>query len=250
MMKGFYNLTSGMLTQGRRLDVVAHNMTNITSAGYKADRYTDRTFDEVMAVRVGNKDKSPYWEMGTTQSHILAPDQIYTDFEQGSLEQTDLPLDFAIWGDGFFAVQRDGAVSYTRSGSFTLDDDGYLCLSELGQVLDPEGNPIQLYTDKINADAAGNIYTEDGDYLATLGVFAFEDNGALERDDYGLFVGQGAQPTQEATIRHKWVERSNVDMVREMVNMMTAQRALQSAAQMSKIYDEVIKRVVNDIGRL
>ena len=250
MMRGFYNLTSGMLSQGRRLDVVANNMTNIATAGFKAEHYTDRTFDEVMVTRIGNKIKTPYQTMETYQSHILAPDQLYTDYSQGAPEETNLPLDFAIQGEGFFAIDTGDGVAYTRAGSFTLDNEGYLCLSELGRVLDPEGNPIQLPTDKLTADRQGNLTTEDGDYLGTLGVYGFEDNQALERTPYGLFLGDGAQAADETTILHKWVERSNVDMVKEMVKMISTQRALQSAAQMSKIYDEVIKRVVNDIGRL
>ncbi|MCI8553222.1 MAG: flagellar hook-basal body protein [Lawsonibacter sp.] len=250
MMRGFYNLTSGMLSQGRRLDVVANNMTNIATAGFKAEHYTDRTFDEVMVTRIGNKIKTPYQTMETYQSHILAPDQLYTDYSQGAPEETNLPLDFAIQGEGFFAIDTGDGVAYTRAGSFTLDNEGYLCLSELGRVLDPEGNPIQLPTDKLTADRQGNLTTEDGDYLGTLGVYVFEDNQALERTPYGLFLGDGAQAADETTILHKWVERSNVDMVKEMVKMISTQRALQSAAQMSKIYDEVIKRVVNDIGRL
>ena len=250
MIKGFYNLTSGMLSQGRRLDVVANNMTNIATAGFKAEHYTDRTFDEVMVTRIGNKIKTPYQTMETYQSHILAPDQLYTDYSQGAPEETNLPLDFAIQGEGFFAIDTGDGVAYTRAGSFTLDNEGYLCLSELGRVLDPEGNPIQLPTDKLTADRQGNLTTEDGDYLGTLGVYVFEDNQALERTPYGLFLGDGAQAADETTILHKWVERSNVDMVKEMVKMISTQRALQSAAQMSKIYDEVIKRVVNHIGRL
>ena len=250
MMRGFYNLTSGMLSQGRRLDVVANNMTNIATAGFKAEHYTDRTFDEVMVTRIGNKIKTPYQTMETYQSHILAPDQLYTDYSQGAPEETNLPLDFAIQGEGFFAIDTGDGVAYTRAGSFTLDNEGYLCLSELGRVLDPEGNPIQLPTDKLTADRQGNLTTEDGDYLGTLGIYVFEDNQALERTPYGLFLGDGAQAADETTILHKWVERSNVDMVKEMVKMISTQRALQSAAQMSKIYDEVIKRVVNDIGRL
>ena len=250
MMRGFYNLTSGMLSQGRRLDVVANNMTNIATAGFKAEHYTDRTFDEVMVTRIGNKIKTPYQTMETYQSHILAPDQLYTDYSQGAPEETNLPLDFAIQGEGFFAIDTGDGVAYTRAGSFTLDNEGYLCLSELGRVLDPEGNPIQLPTDKLTADRQGNLTTEDGDYLGTLGVYVFEDNQALERTPYGLFLGDGAQAADETTILHKWVERSNVDMVKEMVKMISTQRALQSAAQMNKIYDEVIKRVVNDIGRL
>lgn len=188
--------------------------------------------------------------METYQSHILAPDQLYTDFTQGSLEETNLPLDFAIQGEGFFAIQTVDGVAYTRAGSFTLDNEGYLCLSELGRVLDREGNPIQLPTDKLDVDAQGNLSTQGGEYLATLGVFMFPDNGELERTPYGLFTGEGAQLNDQVVIHHKWVERSNVNMIKEMVNMMTTQRALQSAAQLSKIYDQVINRAVNDIGRL
>ena len=96
MMKGFYNLTSGMLSQTRRLDVVANNITNISTAGYKTEMYTDRTFDEVMVSRIGNKIKSPYETFETYQSHILAPDHLYTDFTQSYFEETNLPLDFGI----------------------------------------------------------------------------------------------------------------------------------------------------------
>ena len=250
MIKGFYNLTSGMASQGHRMDVIANNMTNISTAGYKAEHYTDRTFDEVMVSRIGNVGKAPYQTMETYQSHILAPDHLYTDFTQGAPEETGLPLDFCIQGEGFFAIQTEDGVAYTRAGSFTLDNEGYLCLSELGRVLDREGNPIQLPTDKLDVDILGNISTENGEYMASLGVYMFEDNGALERTPYGLFTGDGAQLNEDARIRHKYVERSNVNMVKEMVNMMSTQRALQSAAQMSKIYDQVISRIVNDIGRL
>ena len=251
MMKGFYNLTSGMLSQGRRLDVVANNMTNVSTAGYKAEQYTDRTFDEVLVSRIGNKIKTPYQTMETYESYILAPDHLYTDFGQSSFEETNLPLDFAIQGEGFFAIDKGDGVAYTRAGSFTLDNEGYLCLSELGRVLDREGNPIQMTTDRLEPDQQGNLYSaEGGEYFGTLGVFMFEDNDALERTPYGLFTGNGAQVNEDVVIHHKWVERSNVNMVKEMVKMMTTQRALQSAAQMSKIYDQVITRAVNDIGRL
>ena len=99
-------------------------------------------------------------------------------------------------------------------------------------------------------DTAGNITTEDGSYVGQIGVFAFEDTGALERNDYGFFTGEGAQPNTDVTIYNKMVERSNVELVREMVAMMTTQRALQSAAQMSKIYDQVIMKATTELGRL
>ena len=250
MFRGFYNLTSGMLSQGRRLDVVSNNITNISTAGYKADHYTDSTFQEVMLSRVGNKDKSRSQEIGQ-QSYILAPSELFTDYTQGGLEVRGLPQDFAIDGEGYFAIDRDGQVAYTRAGSFTLDDEGYLCLAGQGRVLSNERQPIQLPTDNLYVDLEGGLYSlNNRGYLGTLGVFAFEDEQALEHNERGLFQGGQPQAGENYVIRHKMVERSNVNMVQEMVSMMTTQRALQSAAQISKIYDQVMTRATTELGRL
>ena len=250
MFKGFYNLTSGMVSHGRRLDVIANNMTNVSTPGYRSEIYTDSTFRDVMISRIGNLDKRAPAELGTNMSYILAPSEFYTDFTDGTYEETNLPLDFAIQGDGFFGIQQEDGVVYTRNGSFTLDGQGYLCFSGFGRVLGSDGNPIQFPTDKIEVDTAGNISTKEGAYIGQIGVFAFEDNGALERNDYGFFTGEGAQPNANVTVYNKMVERSNVELVREMVAMMTTQRALQSAAQMSKIYDQVIMKATTELGRL
>lgn len=251
MFKGFYNLTSGMLTQGRKLDVLANNMTNVSTAGYKMNHYTATTFDEVMYSRIGNKDKSGPEEIGG-QSYMLVSSQLYTDYTQGVLEDTGLALNFALEGDGFFAVQDEaGDVSYTRSGDFSMDEEGYLCLPGHGRVLDSGGEAIRLTTDKIKADENGMLYTSYGGYLGQLGVFTFEDNAQLAYNPMGLFTGGGeAQPAQGVKIHWKRLERSNVNLVRQMTEMLTSQRALQSAAQMSKMYDQVMSKAVNDVGRL
>ena len=198
MTKGFYNLTSGMLSQSRRLDVVSNNMTNLTTPGYKAEQYTDSTFQEVLISRIGNKNKSGAQEIGE-ESYILAPSQLYINFAQGTPEETGLNLDFAIQGEGFFAIQTENGTEYTRGGSFALDQEGYLSLPAHGRVLGPDGQPLQLTTDDIRADEFGRIYTEDGDaYLGQIGVFAFADNGQLTKNESGLFGagGQAAEPVQ------------------------------------------------------
>ena len=87
MTKGFYNLTSGMLSQSRRLDVVANNMTNLSTPGYKSELYTDSTFEEVLVSRVGNKDKTGAQVIGG-ESYILAPSQLYVDYSAGVAEET------------------------------------------------------------------------------------------------------------------------------------------------------------------
>ena len=88
MTKGFYNLTSGILSQSRRLDTVGNNMTNITTPGYKQEIYTDTTFDEVLISRIGNKDKQRFHTCWGSESYILAPSELYVDYQQGTLEET------------------------------------------------------------------------------------------------------------------------------------------------------------------
>ena len=166
------------------------------------------------------------------------------------MEPTGLPLDFAINGDGFFAVRlADGTTGYTREGNFSLDDEGYLCLPGFGQVLDSQNQPIQLGTDKITSDEAGILYY-DGTPMARLGIFSFADLEALERNDRGLFTG--GQPTLMDTpkVLNGYVERSNTDLIKQMTEMITYQRALQSAAQVSKMYDQLMTKATTDIGRM
>lgn len=249
MFKGFYNLTSGMLTQQRHLNVVGNNMVNVSTAGFKESRYTATTFDDVMYARVGNKEKI-YTDIGR-QSYIRANSEIYVNHEQGIPEPTNIPLDFAIMGEGFFAIQdEEGNMTYTRAGSFSLDEEGYLCFPGMGYVVDPQGQPIQLQTDKITADEQGNIFNENGGFLGQVGVYTFEDTAALEHDGNGFFTGEGAQPAENPELLWKYVERSNVELIRQMTDMITCQRALQSCASVTKMYDEVMGHAASDVGRL
>lgn len=251
MFKGFYNLTSAMLTHQHNLNVVGNNLVNVSTAGFKQERYTASTFDDVMYSRVGNKYNTGE-EIGR-QSYIRAASDIYTDYTQGILENTGIPLDFAISGDGFFAVRDDdsGEVYYTRMGNFSLDDDGYLCLPGYGRVLDPAGEDIYLGTDKITGGEQGLIrYSETGDPIAQLGVYTFADTGALERNNLGMFIGDGAQAMETPNLLNGFLERSNTDLVQQMTEMITMQRAFQSASQITKIYDEVMNKITTDIGRL
>ena len=248
MTKGFYNLTSAMLTQGKYLDVIANNMTNVATAGFKADRYTASTFEEMMWQRVGNKNKN-YTELGQ-QSFITAPSQLYTDFSQGAFDETGQALDFAIEGEGFFAIETDGGRVYTRNGNFALDDELYLTLPGQGRVLGVSGNPIQLMTDKVEADSFGGLFTEDGGFLGRIGVFTFDDNEeTLEKNDQGLFTAGQDGVASGVTIHQGMLERANVDLVQQMSEMITAQRAYQSAAEVIQIYDDVINRITTEVGR-
>ena len=143
------------------------------------------------------------------------------------------------------------ALIYLDSTLYPIQE-GYLSLAAHGRVLGPDGQPLELTTDYIRADEFGRIYTEDGDaYLGQIGVFAFADNGQLTKNESGLFGagGQAAEPVQPS-IQWRWVESSNVDMIREMSTMMTAERALQSAAQVLKLYDGLLTKAANELARM
>ena len=250
MFKGFYNLTSGMMTQQQRLNNVSNNMVNIATPGYKGSRHIVGNFQDVLYSRVGNQNKSAYQPIGR-QSYIVATDEIVTDFTQGGLEATGIPLDIAIEGEGFFAIRNaQGETMYTRAGSFSLDEEGYLCYSGFGRVLDNNGRELRVMTDKVTGDTMGRVYATNGLLLGRVGVFTFDDMAELEYNEEGFLVGAEGQATDDATLHWGYLERSNVDMVSQMTEMLSSQRAFQSAAQVTRIYDSLMTKVTNEIGKL
>lgn len=240
-----------MLTQNRNLDVIGNNMSNTATNGYKTDRYADTTFKDVMLSRVGNSHKDVH-ELGTTTSYITALGAVVTDHSQGGLEQTGMPLDFAIEGDGYFSIQSANARVYTRNGSFMLDNEGYLYMSGQGRVLGANGQPIYLGTDKIKADSNGFITNQDGQVLGQLGVFTFQNpQQDLTKGNGELFTAN-AQPqlATNSVLHHEMVEKSNINLVQQMTDMMVCQRALQSASQVTKMYDTILTKATGDLGRV
>lgn len=254
MYQGFYNLVSGMLTQTRDLNTISNNMVNIQTAGYKSDTMLARTFDEEMFIRTGTVSKGNPTDLATC-SKIVSAERTYVDYTQGTLRETDSIYDFALSGNGFFCIRTPEGERYTRNGSFSVDENGYLILNELGQVLSEDNQPIQVTSEDFSAD--GGTFRLDGETFGTLKVVDFADYDQLHKEDNGLFSTNQAQiqamddiSGEETSILWKAVEKSNVNMVDEMTAMMSSQRALQSAAQVLKMYDQLLGRAASDIGRL
>lgn len=257
MYQGFYNLTSGMLTQQRNLNTVSNNMVNVQTPGYKSDKMVSSTFEEEMLYRTGRKNKSEYEALGVT-SKIRTAQRTYVNYEQGSFNPTDGIYDFALSGRGFFCIDTADGVRYTRNGSFRVDEEGYLTLNNLGRVQGAGGQPIQINNENFSV-SNGTIYGYDEDgvvqELGTLRVVDFEGEyqDVLHKEDYGLYSTDAASREVlqgETAVLWKTLERSNADMVEEMTSMITSQRALQSAAQMLKMYDQIMSKSATDIGRM
>lgn len=244
MFKGFYNLASGVLTQTRNLNVIGNNMANISTPGFRKDTFTQTTFQDEMIYRIGNTDKSNPTQIGRMNC-IVTGDGNVTSYKQGGITPTASSLDFALEDSGFFAVQTNNGIQYTRNGSFILDEQGYLYLDGVGRVMGTNG-PIYLGTDKIACDSLGNLTsTETGQYFGRIQVADFQNyDTELEKTTGDMFIATGNPQNVNTPMRQRYLEDSNVDVIQEYTDMMATERALQSAAQVLKMYDQLAAKIV------
>lgn len=248
MFKGFYTLTSGMLSENRNLNVVSNNMTNVSTPGFKSSTMITSTFQEQMVSRYGNKQRANATELGQT-SMITTAQETVTNYAEGGYDPTGGQFDFALSKNGFFQIQGENGTIYTRNGSFIMDDEGYLSLPQVGRVMGQNG-PILLPTDQFSVDNAGMIYDEKGTPIDTINVVDFEDYNQLSRAGEGIFQAQGEGTPVVDAVSWKMLERSNVDPIQEMTRMMSSQRALQSAAQILKMYDQIMSKATTELGKV
>lgn len=250
MFQGFYNLTSGMMTQHKNLSVVSNNLVNIKTPGYRADTYVARTFQEEMFYRMGNMDRKNQEAVGTI-SMARVGDETVTNHEAGYMDQTDGNLDFAIMGNGFFKVaMNQGGFAYTRNGSFSVDEEGALVLSGVGRVQGESGD-VFLDTDAVSIDSTGALYDENGEELDHLVLVDFENYNQLMKGENSIFTtNQQENEAENVSVSQGYLEGSNVDMMKEASTMMQSQRSIQSAAQILKMYDTMMGKAVSEIGRV
>ena len=241
MFQGFYDLTSNMITQNRNLNIISNNMSNVSTPGFKMDRLMQSTFRDEMIYRY---DKYGKTAVGTV-SRMNIGDERITDYTEGGVRETGASMDVGLIGSGFFEIQTDNGMVYTRNGSFNLDDAGYLVLPGFGRVQGTNG-PIRLTTDEITIDETGNITgTENGQYFGRIRVVDFQDyDTELEKTTGDMFVATGAPRDVNTPMRQKFLEDSNVDVIKEYTQMMATERALQSAAQVLRMYDQLAAKIV------
>lgn len=238
MVRGFYTLGSGMLTQGRVLNTISNNFANENTAGFKKSSVMEKTFGNMLIRRMDKGCTS----LGDAALLDIADESI-TNFSQGAVENTGRNLDFGIFGDGFFAVQgSNGQQTYTRSGSFNIDDQGYLVLKGKGRVMGTNG-PIHVGTENITADEQGNLYVGTN-RVGQIALYDFRDRGALKVVGEGMYSSNNAVRVTNPRIKWQSLESSNVNMAQEMTNAMASQRQLQNCSQALKMYDEVLDQAL------
>lgn len=256
MVRGLYAGYSGMIQQQQRLDTITNNLANASTVGYKREGATTRSFEDVMAVKI--KDSSVGYEMqriGTMELGVKIGEN-YTDYNQGSLRQTENPLDLALEGNGFFAISfanKNGEemVKYTRDGSFTMDADGCIRTKDGDYLLNDSGTPIEIPTDTADllVSDTGKIYA-DRQYIDTIGITDFENYDYLKKYGENMYtlVDGGIEQPANATIAQGYLEMSNINVVSEMVEMISITRAYEANQKAIHTADSMLDKSVNSIG--
>lgn len=266
MLRGFYTAASGMIAQQRTQESLSNNIANMNTPGYKADQTSLRAFPELLLREMGSKKiptKNPvhlpvHHTIGAINTGVYVQEAT-PNFAQGDIKETGLSTDLALVqtnvpdenGAIFFAVQNeDGDVRYTRNGNFTVDAEGFLVTNHGYYVLDENENPIQTNGMEFTVNESGELSI--GAQTVQLGIRYVEDANTLVKEGNDLFNGEaGAVPNgANFTVKQGHLERSNVDALQTMTDMMSAYRLFETNQRVLRAYDESMGKAVNEIGKL
>ncbi|MGH6776572.1 MAG: flagellar basal-body rod protein FlgF [Bradyrhizobium sp.] len=243
---------SRQMTLKRQLDVIANNVANVNTTGYKADQ---SLFEEYLNSGAHEDD---FKGRGRLVSFVLDRGT-YRDFSQGPLTQTSDPLDVAIDGKGFLAVQTANGERYTRDGNLQLNNHGQL-VTQNGDPVLGTGGPITFQpTDHdINISPNGTITVMEGTATTdtirgNLRVVRFANPQALQKQGSNLYAAQNpadAQPDLKSTVRQGYVEKSNVSAVREMSRLIEVSRTYEQVANMLQNESSLHKTAINQLAEV
>ena len=252
MLRGLYTAVSGLITQQAKQDVVTNNIANVNTIGYKSDKIAVESFKEVLIQNYdGSSAGGKRQELGGL-SFGSRIDETLTSHAQGIIEDTGKDKDFAIVGRGFFTVTRNGNNFYSRDGSFHVDNQGYLVNSSGDRVLGinnstNETTPIYVGNGNIVLNN-NNIYI-DSNLSYSFHTVDFDSYDNLEKVGDNLYTGQGSF-VANCNIKQNALEKSNVNVVNEMLEMMTVMRNFESNQKVVQIIDETLDKAANEVGRI
>jgi flagellar basal-body rod protein FlgG len=251
MLRSLYIAGTGMLVQRKKMDVLTNNIANVETTGYKTDTLLSRSFKDILIERMNDPaviNISNSVGPLNTGVHI---DEVVVNFTQGNMEETERLTDLAIDGPGFFTVATQDGERYTRDGSFGINNEGYLVTAD-GYYVQGAGGAINVGLGGFAVDAQGNI-TVDGTSAGQLKIVNFEDLTGLRKTGnnlYANYTGQAVLQTELGTVRQGSLEASNVDITRQMVDMMEISRTYELNQRMVKMIDESLGKTVNEVGRV
>ncbi|GAP07903.1 MAG TPA: flagellar basal-body rod protein FlgF [Anaerolinea thermolimosa] len=252
MIKGFYAAVSGMIVNAMRQNVLAHNIANMQTPGFKqvlttVEDFTHTEVDYSPGNLLRDPAPAPVGMLGLGAQY--GPE--FVDFAQGGLMMTGNLYDLAIQGDGFFRVQTPDGLRYTRDGRFLRDAQNNLVTIEGYPVLSMGNQPIRLPEGDFNVRPDGTI-TVNGAVVAQLGLSRFQNPAAeLSRAGGNLFAGP-AQSTAQGTVQvtQGALEMSNANPTRLMTEMVEVARSYEAAQKMVQNQDELLGKAIASLGRI
>ncbi len=234
---------SGLQSRMQALDLVANNLANSTTGGFKLDQ-------EFYSLFTAGEDESVD---GASTTLPLVKKQ-WTDFSQGILTPTGGPLDLALSGRGFFAVKGPSGPLYTRNGSFRLSTNGQLTTPEGYEVLDTNGKPIQTQSPALIEVSANGTVTQAGNELGQLQVADFQDRSILQKlgNSYFSVSDATATPalTTDATVQQGKIENSNVAPAESAVRLVGLMRQFEMLQKAITITTDMNKQALSEVARV
>ena len=254
-----YTAAAGALVAQSNADTIANNLANVNTGGFKKTLLQVEATESMPLYRV---QTDPGSTRGTTvpgkhSVEYVGPlgfgSRIYDtppQFAQGPLQRTDNHLDMGLYGSGFFTVQTQNGIRYTRDGNFLVNQqgllstqDGALVLGTRGAIPIPVGNNITTETD-------GTV-SVDGRLVDKVQVTEFNDTRFLRKEGDNRFIDTGAGPhaNTSTSVNQGTLERSNADVVRSMVDLIVSQRWFEANEKVIQTEDDALGRSINDVGR-
>lgn len=253
MIRSLYTAVSGLITQEAKQEVITSNLSNANTIGYKGYNLATKKFDDVMIQNYDKKvlGKNVKNEIGSL-SFGSKIDETATYFSQGIFQETDRETDFAIEGNGFFTVNKNGTDYFTRDGHFQVDLQGYLVNDSGDRVQGKNAStgavePINVGSGKISTDSKGGLYV-NGSKTYDFQIADFGDYKSLTRMGENLYKGSNPTYDNNVFIKQKTLEKSNVNVMNEMVNMMTVMRQFETNQKMVQMVDESLGKAANELG--
>ncbi len=251
MVRSLYTASTGMVHQMNRLDVITNNMANSDTTAYKREGSTSQSFDSVYGIKINDSSVHYIPQQIGKMSLGVKVGESYTDYTDGNLEETGQVYDMALNGNGFFAISyadKNGneSIRYTRDGNFTVNSDGVLVTKDGDFVLAEDGGLIVIPEGvSISVDESGRI-TADGQVIGQFQLVDFEDYDYLEKFGENMYIAIDGATTKDAgcKVYQGYLEASNVNIVSEMVELITITRDYESNQRVIRAVDETLEKSV------
>ncbi|PRX35750.1 flagellar basal-body rod protein FlgG [Orenia metallireducens] len=246
MIRGLYTATAGMENALIKNNTISNNLANINTTGYKKQTTIEKSFSNKLLNKIYN-NVTTIGKVGTG----VGVDRISNDFDEGAFTETENTFDWAIKGDGFFAVQTPQGIRYTRNGNFTVNNQGQV-VTQNGHLVMGEGGILQIPSGtKVNIDA--NNLVVDGRVLGRIQIVSFANKSGLIKEGDTLFrrgpeVGGTFRATGEVV--QGYLEDSNVNAIQEMVRMIDNSRLYEADQKVIQAHNDTLGKAVNDVGKV